>query len=224
MTNSIIDNEGAFTAKNNQKIDDQRGTAMSVFNNLDDGEGHRGSFTKAASTLATIFNVDVQNAADFYFSGSQINFQQAFNQTGANSTTHLDGGTMLLTTKVFDLGGGTLFGAGKIDGSIKVEGTIDLGTAVGVLTVTGDYTQTATGTFKVKIGGAGGGQYDVVSVGGTATLAGVIQVVLIGGYTPPATARFHVLTAGVAVAGNFGTITPGWTSTPTANDDTLSSP
>lgn len=224
MTSSSITNEGAFTAKNNQKIDDQGGATMSVFINQADGQGHRGTFTKAASALPTIFNVDVQNAADFYFSGSQISFEQHFNQTGTNSTTHLDGGTMLLTTYAFDLGGGTLFGAGTIQGSITVEGTIDLGSAVGNLGITGNYTENATGVLKIKIGGAGAGQYDTLSVGGTATLGGAVQVTLIGGFTPLPTDQFQILVAFGGVAGNFGTVTPGWTSTPGATDDILSSP
>ena len=223
MTSSSITNEGAFTAKNNQAFADQGGATMSVFINQADGQGHRGTFTKAASALPTIFNVNVQNAADFYFNGSQIDFQKAFNQTGANSTTHLDGGTMQLA-QVFDLGGGTLFGAGTIQGSITVEGTIDLGTAVGTLSITGDYTENATGVLKIKIGGAGAGQYDVVSVRGTATLSGAVQVALIGGYSPLPTDQFQILEAFGGVAGNFVIVTPGWTSTPRATDDILSKP
>ena len=224
MTNSSITNEGAFTAKNNQTIDDQGG-------DRDVGLHQPGRWARASgvvhqSRLGAGDDLQCQCPKR-----RGLLLQRLSNQFPAGLQP--DGGEQHHAPRrrddaphhqVFDLGGGTLFGAGKIDGSIKVEGTIDLGTAVGVLTVTGDYTQTATGTFKVKIGGAGAGQYDVVSVGGTATLAGVIQVVLIGGYTPPATARFHVLTAGVAVAGNFVTVTPGWTSTPRANDDILSSP
>ena len=45
-----------------------------------------------------------------------------------------------------DIEAGTFSGPGSVQGDLKNAAALDLGTAAGTLNVTGDYTQTATGT------------------------------------------------------------------------------
>ncbi len=59
----------------------------------------------------------------------------------------------------------------------------------GLLSISGKYTQTATGSLNVELGGTtAGSQYDELVVSGTAMLGGTVNVSLINGFQPaPAT-------------------------------------
>ena len=55
----------------------------------------------------------------------------------------------------------------------------------GILTFTGNYTQTATGTLNIELGGPTVGTgYDQLAISGTATLGGTLNVTLINAFTP----------------------------------------
>jgi hypothetical protein len=104
---------------------------------------------------------------------------------------------------------GTLTGPGTVDGDVTNAGTVAVGSAgtPGILTVTGDYTQTATATLTVQIGGPGtaGADFDQLNVCGQASLAGTLRVTLINGYTPASGDSIPVLTCGAA-RGRFWTL------------------
>ena len=54
-----------------------------------------------------------------------------------------------------------------------------------MLNVTANYTQTSTGSLSVQIGGSpAGGQYGHVTAGGSAALAGTLNVGLVNGFGP----------------------------------------
>jgi len=77
----------------------------------------------------------------------------------------------------------------------------------GTFTITGDYLQTSTGTLGVVLGGAGpGGPFSRLVVTGTATLAGVLDVSFLDGFTPQEGDNFTVLTYSTH-AGSFDTLT-----------------
>jgi hypothetical protein len=90
------------------------------------------------------------------------------------------------------LQGGTLSGTGNINGDLSNAADVSIGDpfTTAALTVTGNYTQTSSGTLTVKLGV---GTSDDLSITGMATLAGTLNVVLIGGYTPVAGDSFAVL-------------------------------
>jgi hypothetical protein len=71
-------------------------------------------------------------------------------------------------------------------------GSLTVGRA---LTVQGDYTQDATGTLNVQIGGTpASGQFGQLAVQGTANLAGTFNASLVNGFTPSLGQDFKVMT------------------------------
>ncbi|ALM86161.1 autotransporter domain-containing protein [Bordetella sp. N] len=81
---------------------------------------------------------------------------------------------------------GTLRGHGTIDGSVVNNGTVRPGGSIGTLTITGDYTQTASGTLYIDVSPTAASQ---LSVGGTATLGGTLNVLYGPGTYSAATYR-----------------------------------
>ncbi len=83
--------------------------------------------------------------------------------------------------------------------------------ATGLLSIHGDYTQDAAGTLDIGLGGTTApsqspqtGVYDQLSVSGTATLAGQLNVSLFDYFEPGSNDSFEVLRAG-AISGSFTT-------------------
>jgi hypothetical protein len=68
---------------------------------------------------------------------------------------------------------GTLYGIGTIDGSVVNNGTVRPGYSPGTITITGDFTQTSTGSLVMEILDH---DYDVLSVTGTVTLDGTLDL------------------------------------------------
>jgi hypothetical protein len=87
------------------------------------------------------------------------------------------------------------------------------GDAIGPLTITSDYVQTG-GSLEIELAGVDKAtQYDHVLVSGAATLAGSLNVSLIGDFVPRAGDLFEVLRAESGVFGAFST-----TSLPTLSE------
>ena len=96
-------------------------------------------------------------------------------QTGGSST--LNGGT--LAGGPFSINAGALLGSGTINANVTNGGQVIPGGtgAAGTSTINGNYTQTATGTLDIDIGGTtAGSQYDQLAVSGTASLGGTVNV------------------------------------------------
>ena len=104
----------------------------------------------------------------------------SFNQT-SGTTTVASGQTLSVTGATggqMNLAGGSLTGSGAITGTVSnTGGTVAPGSSPGTLTLTGDYSQGAGGNMDVEVNGTGGGQFDVLSVGGDATLGGTLTVI-----------------------------------------------
>jgi large repetitive protein len=97
----------------------------------------------------------------------------------------------------------TFFGTGSVTANIVNNGQFNAGQSPGALNINGTYTQNASGSLNVEIGGhIAGAEYDVIAISGTATLAGTLNVSLFGGFCEAGT--FDVLTYPV-VAGDFAT-------------------
>jgi hypothetical protein len=83
-------------------------------------------------------------------------------------------------------------GQASIGFAVTNSGTIDLG---GILVINGNYTQTATGTLNIHLGGrVVGSQYDQLQVHGLATLDGTLNVTLVNDFSPSAGDNFRILT------------------------------
>ena len=93
----------------------------------------------------------------------------------------------------------------------------DIGTA-GKMTITGNYAVTSSNAvLAIDIGGAtqaaafqtGTGQYDYVSVTGSASLSGTLLVSLINGFVPTNSQTFTVLNSSSTLSGSFINLTSG---------------
>jgi filamentous hemagglutinin family protein len=95
----------------------------------------------------------------------------------------------------FALNGGILGGTGTVTGNISVgTATLAAGFSPGSLTITGNLNLNSTSTLNVELGGATAGSgYDVIYVGGTAYLAGTLNVTSWGGYVAAAGSSYNFL-------------------------------
>ena len=104
-----------------------------------------------------------------------------------------------------------LSGAAPIDNAVRVDDLVflrgfDLTNPVAgfdpgmvwtaeTMTIDGNFSQEAGGTLEIDLGGTAAGEYDVLNVGGTASLAGNLQIGLAGGFTPSPGDLFPVISA-----------------------------
>ena len=118
----------------------------------------------------------------------------------------LDG--TLATTNGTSITDGALFGGtGTVTGNFSNAGIVSPGNSPGTITITGNYTQTAAGTLRIEIAGNAAGQFDLLAVGGKATIAGTAQFITLNNFAPAGGDRFTFLTAGGGVTGTFNPVT-----------------
>ena len=120
--------------------------------------------------------------------GGNINFASGSNP----STYNLLGGVLDLEGGIIDkrtgpasflFNGGRLEDVGVFDMDLDQDGgTLAPGGSAGTMQINGNYDLAALGTLEIEIDGSGPGQFDVLDVLGTVTLAGKLEV--IGGYDP----------------------------------------
>ncbi len=127
----------------------------------------------------------------------------SYTQTGGS--TVLSGGT--ITGGALDIDGGVLTGTGTINTSVTSDGQVIPGGegTTGLLTINGNYTQTATGSLNIELGGTGFGASDLLAVSGAASLGGTLDIATLGSFAPAFGNTFQVMTFGSS-AGNFNNI------------------
>ena len=64
----------------------------------------------------------------------------------------------------------------------------------GELSITGNYVQGFGGTLRIELGGVAPGEFDKLTINGTAALSGALNLSLLGGFTAPDAQQFNVLT------------------------------
>ena len=86
-------------------------------------------------------------------------------------------------------------GTGTVSGDLSNAGTVSPGASPGSIAVEGDYAQETTGILKIELGGTTPDtDYDQLTVTGTATLDGTLQVSLIDPFTPAVGDSFTIMT------------------------------
>ncbi|MBI5766900.1 MAG: PEP-CTERM sorting domain-containing protein [Verrucomicrobia bacterium] len=152
-----------------------------------------------------------------------------------DTTFALNGGVINVATGAttqLDLGltvnpGATLIGGGTVQGNVTVgaatgsQALVSPGDTIGTLTIQGNLTLLATSTLLIDLAGTGqGSTFDHLSVSGTATVGGNLNLSLAQSfplYNLPAGTQFTVLTAGT-LTGAFSNAANGTRLTTTAGD------
>jgi hypothetical protein len=128
------------------------------------------AFSKAGGVYANHGMLSIATGTTLSVSGNA-----AFTNAGV-----IDGGGTLA------LSAGTTFkGVGNVTANIVNSGRFGPGLSPGVLTVQGSYQQNASGALDIEIAGANAGTgYDRLNVTGAATLAGTLNVGVLGDFCP----------------------------------------
>ena len=135
----------------------------------------------------------LSNSGDVIIAGA-LTAAPGYIQTGGS--TILAGGT--LGAPIVNLDGGALSGSGSVIANVdNTAGQINPGAAgtAGVIAITGNYTQGASNVLSIDIGGLiAGSQFDQLSISGTATLNGTLNVGLITPFLPDVGNSFKIMT------------------------------
>ena len=140
--------------------------------------------------------------------------------------TFLNEGSLVLNDAVIRdttvANGAFLLGNGTINGNLVNNGTVSPGFSPGTVIVAGNFTQGPGGTLIIEL--ASPINFDRLLIGGTASLAGTLQLAALDGYDP-VNDSFTFLTAAAGVNGVFDIIAYSAALTPVvtynANDVTL---
>jgi outer membrane autotransporter protein len=123
-------------------------------------------------------------------------------------TTSVNGGTLAvngaITSNTTVGANGTLGGSGTIFGDVNNLGRLATGNSIGTLNVVGNYTAGANSTTQVEINAAGNS--DLLSVTGTASVNGTVQVLGAPG-TYVAGRQYVFLSAAGGITGAYNSIT-----------------
>lgn len=188
-----IDNTGTWDVQTDADLTTVGGGTALIANT--------GLFRKSAGVGTTDVQRAFANGGTVEALAGTLLYSAGYSQTAGS--TLVNGGTLQSTTNL-DILGGTLRGVGSVNAAVVSSGLVAPGLSAGLLNVGGNYTQTATGSYGVEIGGlAPGTQHDRMAVTGSAGLAGTLNVSLIGGFNPAPGDSFTILTC----ASRSGTFT-----------------
>jgi hypothetical protein len=153
--------------------------------------GNAGLLRKTGATGTTTLNAAFVNTGDVQVQSGTLSFGSTFIQNAGQ--TVLNGGNFAFS-QVAQLLGGTITGTGTITGSVSNNAAIGTGPSPGLLAISGNYTEGPNAHLAIKLGGTSAGtNYDQLSVGGSAALAGTLDVSYWNGFTPPVGSFFTVL-------------------------------
>ncbi|MGA2255464.1 MAG: phosphatidylinositol-specific phospholipase C domain-containing protein, partial [Thermoguttaceae bacterium] len=156
-----------------------------------------GSLTVNSTSITSVL------AGNFNLSGGTL---EGASNLAFWATVSWTGGTMDTTGTTAIVSGGTLNISSRnnlsLGGTLTNNGTLSLGAS---LTVSGSFTEQAGATLVEQWGGTQSGQYGMLSVIGTAALAGTLEVNLSGGYSPGQDSAVVFLSAS-SVTGEFTSV------------------
>ena len=129
-----------------------------------------------------------------------------YSQISGSASTTLNGGELSPNSGLIDIEAGTLTGTGTLNGNLDVDNGGQFN-PTGPVTIYGSYTQGEGGAFDVSIGGPNAGtDFPQVTVTGTASFDGTLDVVLLNGYAPALASVFPLMTF-TSSSGDFATKT-----------------
>lgn len=169
-----------------------------------------GTLVKSAGTNTSRISSEFTNTGTVEVQSGVLEFYTYYSyfyvQTAGE--TILNGGDIsMFGPRSFSISGGKLTGQGTITGKVSIgAGTVAPGLAAGTLVVTGTYNQNAESVLEIEIEGSNPGEFDVLEVSSTATLAGELLVLEDAEFTAEPGNVFVILTAG-SIVGQFDTVT-----------------
>ena len=178
------------------------GLGSGTFNNFGTvvKEGNISDFSETA------FGLTVNNAGAIISRKGIVRFTAAFTQT--TGATSLEGGSMRSTNPLMNFQGGTLTGFGKLTANVQVSGTAIVAPGVngpGLLEIVGTYTQSDAGSaLNIQLAGDDPFQFDRLTISGTATLGGTLNVTPVN-FVPDLADTFVILSFSGAV-GDFSSV------------------
>jgi hypothetical protein len=173
---------------------------------------NQGVVRKSGGTNTTIIQPTFNNSGTVQANNGTVSFGNAFIQNAGQ--TVLNGGNLAFSQVAQRLGG-TFTGAGTITGSVSNNAAIGTGPSPGLLTIGGNYSEGANAHLAIKLGGnSAGTNYDQLSIGGSAALAGTLDVSYWNGFTP-SSGSFYTVLACNARTGFFAAITAPTNTTAT---------
>ena len=134
-----------------------------------------GTFTQVFGTITVAGNLVAANAT---ISGS----------TATLAAGQFTGPVQVSTT-------GTLAGVGTVGGNLTNSGIVAPGNSPGIIVVNGNYVQNSSASLNIEIQGTSPvtPDFDQLIVSGTVTLAGALNVSLIGGFVPDPGDSFKII-------------------------------
>ncbi len=217
---AAVDVAGTNVAINGNTIDgtNETGVLITAGNSSISGNAALVSLSVSGGTLtvsgsstvqyATLVSGTLIDSAPLTVTGQYLQSGGTLIVTGSNTVSaanatinpgsfiDLEGGTLAFGNGLQLPYGASLVGAGTVQGNLVNAGTVNIGEspfARGTLLVTGNYTQTSSGTLNVYLDSLSIATLDHLMVNGLASLGGTFNANLVGGYTPPAGTTFSVL-------------------------------
>ncbi len=162
-------------------------------------EGGTGIFNQSGGTNIIHRNLEIGSSSE---SGTHV----------GTGTYNMTGGTLSVTNEIINNGLFKGAGGNITTGLFTNNGTVAPGHSPGTLTMTGNYVQNAAGILEIELGGTNPGEYDILNIIGSATLGGILDISLYGGYSPANGTAFDFLLASGGITGEFSSIAgpTGW--------------
>ncbi len=192
---AVFLNSGTFNAKATTTM---TGTTAEGFIN-------NGNFIKNTAGTTTTMDIPFTNNGTVDIVAGNLNFLKGMDN-GENAVIDLGNGTLNPGDTLNLASGDSLIGSGTLAANLVNAGTVSPGNSAGGITIEGNYTQESTGVLDIQLGGTTAGtQYDQLTVTGTATMAGTLNVSLIDGFIPQVGDSFTILPYSTR-SGGFSTL------------------
>ncbi|HEX8523812.1 MAG TPA: hypothetical protein VF669_16265 [Tepidisphaeraceae bacterium] len=99
----------------------------------------------------------------------------------------------------------TVHGNGHIKGHVRNHGKVSPGNSPGAIDIDGDYIQDPTAALDIEIAGISSEAFDSLTLTGSASLAGTLNISLLDDFVPTPGDQFNII-ASTGLAGRFDTI------------------
>ena len=155
---------------------------LNIQPNSDPNNSASGAVAVGGGSAVTVNGSVYNNGGSVQIDNSSaLTAKSGFKQTAG--TTVVDG-LMNVTGTGMQIQDGSLSGTGVINGNVVMGGTLMPGDPTGGLTITGNYTQTHTGTLAEEVGWLSGFSNNPLFVLGNAKLDGTLDIQSMMGYFP----------------------------------------